>query len=347
MNETAVSVSLCRGKDSAIQIVMITVVMIGSIVGNAIICLLLIRFKTLRTVPNFLVANLAFIDILNAMTNMPLMIMWYICKMPFLKGRFISWFIVSWYVFFMYLTVFNLTVLTMDRYGAVVHGFRYHSWKTMRKAKISVVCVWLLAAAYTYGMFILGLHIDLGDAPVSVYRTQYLMKFGRHFIIPGYLVPFTIMLILGGIIWFTVHKHSKRILPFSWRTKQAKSDVETAKTIGLACTAFFCMGVFPMLLHNIATIHGTWIHFLAFFLTHLNSMMNPLIYSLKTRRFRRAFTLFLREPCGRSQPHMRKSVNHQTDVDLQLSTKDLPSKKKEVASFVVFSDIFFSPGQKK
>ncbi|XP_044178477.1 uncharacterized protein LOC114975275 isoform X2 [Acropora millepora] len=95
MNETAVSASLCRGKDSAIQIVMITVVMIGSIVGNAIICLLLIRFKTLRTVPNFLVANLAFIDILNAMTNMPLMIMWYICKMPFLKGRFISWFIVS------------------------------------------------------------------------------------------------------------------------------------------------------------------------------------------------------------------------------------------------------------
>ena len=68
----------------------------------------------------------------------------------------------------MYLTVFNLTVLTMDRYGALVHGFRYHSWKTMHKAKISVVCVWLLAVAYTYGMFILGLSIDLGDSPVLV-----------------------------------------------------------------------------------------------------------------------------------------------------------------------------------
>ena len=284
MNETVTTASLCHGRDSAIHMVMITVVMIGSIVGNAIICLLLIRFKTLRTVPNFLVANLAFIDILNAMTNMPLMIMWYICKMPVLKGRFISWLIVSWYVLFMYLTVFNLTVLTLDRYGALVHGLRYHSWKTMRKAKISVVCVWLLAAAYTYGMFILGLHIDLGDAPVLAYRTQYLKKFGRHFIIPGYIVSFTIMMILGGVIWFTVRRHSKLILPFIARTKQVKSDVGTAKTIALTCTAFFCMGVFPMLLHNIAKIHGTWIHFLAFFLTHLNSMMNPVIYSLKTRR---------------------------------------------------------------
>ena len=286
MNKTPVSTRLCREEYIDIRIVLITAVIIGSIVGNAIICLLLIRFKTLRTVPNLLVANLAFIDILNAMTNMPLMIMWYICEMTFLKfkGRFISWFIVSWCVFFMYLTVFNLTVLTINRYGALVHGFRYHSWKTMHKAKISVVCVWLLAVAYTYGMFILGLSIDLGDAPVLVYRTQYLMKFGKHFIIPGYLVPFTIMLILGGIIWFTVHRHSKHILPFSSRTKQVKSDVGTAKTIGLTCTASFCMGVFPMLLHNFATIHDTWIHFLAFFLTHLNSMMNPVIYSLKTRR---------------------------------------------------------------
>ena len=284
MNKTPVLTSLCREEDTNIRILMITVVIIGSIVGNSIICLLLIRFKTLRTVPNFLVANLAFIDILNAITNMPLMIMWYICKTLFLKGRFISWFIVSWYVFFMYLTVFNLTVLTMDRYGALVHGFRYHSWKTMHKAKIGVVCVWLLAAAYTYGMFMFGLHIDLGDAPVLVYRTQYLMKFGRYFIIPGYLVPFTIMLILGGIIWFTVHKHSKLILSFSSSAKQVKRDVETAKTIGLTSTAFFCMGVFPMILHNIAEIHGTWIHFLAFFLTHLNSMMNPVIYSLRTGR---------------------------------------------------------------
>ena len=283
MNET-IQRSSCHDVEKISHILMITVVMIGSVIGNSIICLLLVRFKTLRTVPNVLIANLAVIDILNALTNMPLMIMWYICKVPYLKGQPTSWFIVTWYVLFMYLTVFNLTVLTMDRYGAIVHGIHYHSWKTINKAKVAVLFVWLLAAAYTYGMFILGLDIDLGDAPVLVYRIDYLKKFGRHFIIPGYLVPFMIMLVMGVAIWRTVHIHSRRISTFCSGGKQVKNDVKTAKTIGLTVAAFFCMGVFPMLLHNIARIHGSWPHFLAFFLTHLNSMANPIIYSLKTPR---------------------------------------------------------------
>ncbi len=276
--------SSCQDEERVSHILMIAVVMIGSVIGNSIICILLIRFKTLRTVPNILIANLAVIDIINALTNMPLMIMWYICKVPYLQGRPISWFIVTWYVLFMYLTVFNLTVLTMDRYGAIVHGIRYHSWKTINKAKVAVLCVWLSAAAYTYGMFTLGLDIDLGEAPVRVYRKRYLRKFGRHFIIPGYLVPFTIMLIMGVAMWRTVHVNSKRISTFCSVVKQVKSDVKTAKTIGLTVVAFFCMGILPMLLHCIARIHGTWIHFLAYFLTHLNSMVNPVIYSLKTPR---------------------------------------------------------------
>ena len=283
MNKT---IQTCSSHDAegVLHTFMIALIMVGSIVGNSIICLLLVRFKTLRTVPNILIANLAVVDILNALTNMPLFIMWYICKVPSLNGRPTSWFIVTWYVLFMYLTVFNLTVLTMDRFGAIVHGIRYHSWKTINKAKIAVLFVWLLAAAYTYGMFTLGLEIELGDAPVRVYRMYYLRNFGIYFIIPGYLVSFTIMLVMGGSIWRTIRRHNRRLYSFCSVAKQVKSDVKTAKTIGLTVVAFFCMGVVPMLLHCISRMHGTWPHFLAFFLSHLNSMVNPIIYSLYTRR---------------------------------------------------------------
>ena len=283
MNETIQTCS-CRDAVRVSQILLIAVVIVGSIIGNGIICLLLVRFKTLRTVPNVLIANLAVVDILNVLTNMPLLIMWYICKVPYLKGRPISWFIVTWYVLFMYLTVFNLTVLTMDRFGAIVYGLRYHSWKTINKAKIAVLLIWLLSAAYTYGMFILGLDIDLGDAPLLVYRIHYMKKFGRHFIMPGYLVPFALMLIMGAFIWRSVRSHTKRLSNFCSVAKQVKSDVKTAKTIGLTVLAFVCMGVVPMFLHSISKNHGAWPHFLAFFLMHLNSMVNPIIYALKTRR---------------------------------------------------------------
>ncbi|KAL9969558.1 hypothetical protein ACROYT_G021786 [Oculina patagonica] len=303
MNGTS-QICPCHDAERVSHMLMITVVMIGSIIGNSIICLLLIRFKTLRTVPNILIANLAVIDILNALTNMPLLIMWYICKVPYLKGRPISWFIVTWYVLFMHLSVFSLTVLTMDRYGAIVYGIRYHSWKTNNKAKVAVLFVWLLAAAYTYGMFTLGLDIDHGDAPVRVYRMEYLETFGRYFVIPGYLIPFAIIFIMGVVIWRTVRVQNRRLSKFCSVEKQVKNDVRTAKTIGLSVAAFVCLGVLPMLLHCIAEMHGTWSNFLAFFLMHLNSMANPIIYSLKTRRFRKAFLLFSKEPCGKSQPNM-------------------------------------------
>ncbi|XP_066028416.1 trace amine-associated receptor 13c-like isoform X2 [Pocillopora verrucosa] len=233
--------------EGIIQIFMIALVMVGSIVGNGMICLLLVRFKTLRTVPNILIAHMAVVDILNALTNMPLFIMWYISDVSYLKG----------------------------------------------------------------------LKIDLGGAAVWEYRKQYLKSFGRAFIILGHFVPFAIMLILGALIWRAVRRHKRRLYPFFPMARQVKSDVKTAKTIGLTVAAFICMVVAPMFLHFFSKIHGTWPHFLAFFLSLLNNMVNPVIYGLYTQRFRRAFLLFLREPFGKSEPGQistsRKNVQYKNE----------------------------------
>lgn len=292
----------CADFSSILQIVLIVIVMILSVLGNGAICCLLVRFRSLRTVPNILVVNLAFIDVINALTNMTLFIMWYQCQVRFLTGSAVSWFIVMWYVLFMYLTVSSLVVLMLDRYGAIVHGLKYHTWKTKNKAVISVFVIWLAAMVYTFGMFSLGIGIDVGPLPVWIYRIQYFKKFGRSFLIPGYLVPFAIIVLLGFLIWRQVRMSTRLIAPQSNMGKRVRSDVQTAKTLGITILAYFCMGCFPVLLHSIARLHGSWIHYLAFFFVFMNSMANPVIYSLRTKRFRTALMLLLRDPCGDSQP---------------------------------------------
>ncbi|EDO47145.1 predicted protein [Nematostella vectensis] len=258
---------------------------------------------TLRTVPNILVTNLALVDIINALTNMPLFISWYICQTRSLSGPFLSWFVVMFYVLFMYLTVASLVVLMLDRYGAIVHGLRYHTWKTRNKAYVSVAVIWLAATAYAVGMFSLGVHIDIGDKPVWMYRILYFKKFGRSFLIPGYLVPFAVIIILGYLIWREVRKSTLlRVCPRSSLGKHARTDIKTAKTIGITILTYFWMGCFPVLLHSVARIHGSWLHFLAFFFIYTNSMANPVIFSLRAQRFRKAFVLLFREPFGHSQP---------------------------------------------
>lgn len=323
----------CTGESSQIQIILIVIVMATSIFGNGAICGLLIRFRSLRTVPNILVANLALIDVINALTNMPFFIMWYLCQVTFLKGPAISWFIVSWYVLFMYLTVASLVVLMLDRYGAIVHGLRYHTWKTKNKAVIAVFCIWGTAIGYTFGMFSLGFNINVGEMPVWIYRIHYFKNFGRSFLIPGYLVPFAVIVILGFLIWREVRLSSRQIGPQCSMGKRVRSDVETAKTLGITIVAYFWMGCFPVLLHSIARLHGSWIHYLAFFFIFMNSMANPVIYSLRTRRFRQAFMLLLREPCGTSQPtDPRFRQPHTSSTGTGMTTIGVSTKCNDAAT---------------
>ncbi|RMX54530.1 hypothetical protein pdam_00004633, partial [Pocillopora damicornis] len=47
--------SSCRELLGILKVLVNAVVMVGSIVGKGITCLLLIRFRTLRTVPNILI----------------------------------------------------------------------------------------------------------------------------------------------------------------------------------------------------------------------------------------------------------------------------------------------------
>ncbi|EDO38709.1 predicted protein [Nematostella vectensis] len=183
--QAANHINTCSNSHSIIQISMIVVVMAVSIIGNGAVCALLLRFKTLRTVPNILVANLALIDVVNACVNMPLFIMWYQCKVPYIGGPAVSWFTISFYVLFMNLTVVSLVVLMLDRYGAIVHGLRYHSWKTRNKALFSVFVIWFCACAYTYGQFAMGIHVDIGPQPAWMYRMEYFKIFGRPFVLTG------------------------------------------------------------------------------------------------------------------------------------------------------------------
>ena len=108
--------------------------------------------------------------------------------------------------------------------------------------------------------------------------------FARQFIIPGILVPFFLMLILGVAICVKVCNHRKRFSTFFSVKIRIGNDVKTARTIGVTVLAYFCMNVIPMLLHNLMRRRGSWTHFLAFFLMKLNSMVNPIIYALKTPR---------------------------------------------------------------
>ena len=93
-------------------------------------------------------------------------------------------------------------------------------------------------------------------------------------------------------------------LPQLQAKARLRMDIQAAKTVAIQVSFLIC--------YIPATFHSAWGHqrsnvrydrcpgFLAQFCIFISSGINPVIYSLRTRRFRSALKQLLKDPCGRS-----------------------------------------------
>ena len=63
---------------------------LGATFGNGLILVVIARFKSFRTVPNTLLANLAVVDMLNAVINTPIYTMSFILEAGWFRGQGLS-----------------------------------------------------------------------------------------------------------------------------------------------------------------------------------------------------------------------------------------------------------------
>lgn len=57
-------------------LVLLSIVAALAVIGNGFVLGIVARFKTFRTFPNILIANLALIDFFNALINIPIYLLW-------------------------------------------------------------------------------------------------------------------------------------------------------------------------------------------------------------------------------------------------------------------------------
>ena len=86
--------------------------------------------------------------------------------------------------------------------------------------------------------------------------------------------------------------------------KREQNDMKATKTMLLTFVLYF-IGYLPSILYAILVSKGfkvddIWFGFFASFCPFIASGCNPIIYALRTRRFRHAFSQFWKDPCGKS-----------------------------------------------
>ena len=288
--------------------------------GDILILVIIKRTKELQNDLNYLLCNIAIADILRMLTMFSYELFMILAignavdaipAFPGIPGDLLCKAMFSLPHTFSYAFVFTLVCITAERFVAVLFPFRIVILKG--KSKWLIVGVWfssiLLALPLVYASkstphgsgFICDTDFtpfcsDTPSAQTSFYKNLLLAD-----VILAYVVPILLIICFHAAMTYTISKRPASVL-----TTQRTSSSSAAKR-----------GVIPMLATVSMVFMLTWLPnkvylflyifqkrwmndlpvyftFLLFFIAALNSVVNPWLYPLHVKRFRREYAKLLR-----------------------------------------------------
>ena len=287
--------------ETIIQTCLLAVLLLALILGNSVIIMLVWKYRNLRTYANFLVVEMALVDLFNGVINIPLFICYQLYPSPVFRGRSLA--IVCLYLRrgLLLQNALSVTTIFLDRYLVLAYGLRYTSWKSRKKLFGIIAMKWFIGVILVGGIVIFHTDFDdIGHAPIAKYISQYedrgILPFPR-IILPLFLILFCTMSYLSS-------REIKKTVGFRKRLKGIEikrfQDLKALKTVRyiIVCYAICFLPDITrsiLLLTTVKTVEH-WLVFSAFFFLVLTSVVNSVLYYIRTERFRRAFVMFLTNP---------------------------------------------------
>ena len=120
-----------------------------SIIGNGSFIAIFVRFKNLRNFPNILFVNLAVVDFLNVVINIPLYLFSIVWETSWMRGKTLAVISASLHLEFVLLNMVSMFAIMLDRFLALRFSLKYYTWKTTSRAYAAVVLIWLICTVPT------------------------------------------------------------------------------------------------------------------------------------------------------------------------------------------------------
>ena len=191
-----------------ISIFIVTLSLVATI-GNGSFLAIFARFKNLRTFPNILFANLALVDLLNALINVSL---YAINFYPVADSMKVTWAIMcsSLHLEFTLLNIVSMSTLMLDRFLALYLDLEYFTWKTTKKAHVAVSLIWLVSTVVV-GLSSMALfEMDLEDAPFAESRRK-IFEHRKKFIISTMATFTAAATVLGVLTNYVIFQNKNRV----------------------------------------------------------------------------------------------------------------------------------------
>uniref|UniRef100_A0A3B4TA73 Neuropeptide FF receptor 2 n=1 Tax=Seriola dumerili TaxID=41447 RepID=A0A3B4TA73_SERDU len=337
-NITYVDFYLHKPSVAAVFTISYLLIFVVCMVGNGVVCFIVLRSKNMRTVTNLFILNLAISDLLVGIFCMPTTLVdniitgWpfgsVVCKLSgMVQGISVS------------ASVFTLVAIAVDRFRSIVYPFKQKL--TIATSKLIIVIIWVLAVSIMCPSGVMlqvtkehRVRIVLGGdndtRPFYWCRenwpNQEMRKIYTTILFANiYLAPLSLIVIMYARIGFTLFKTAIPPLRGSGIVMEGRHTISRKKKrvimMLLVVALLFILSWLPlwtlMMLSDYASLTehqyrviNIYVYPLAHWLAFFNSSVNPIIYGFFNENFRRGFqAAFKFQLCSAYTGH-QKTYSH-------------------------------------
>ncbi|KAH8286470.1 hypothetical protein KR054_009816 [Drosophila jambulina] len=297
-------------------------VFITGVIGNLLVCTVIIRHSSMHTATNYYLFSLAVSDLLYLLFGLPteVFLYWhqypYLFGMPFCKIRaFIS-------EACTYVSVFTIVAFSMERFLAICHPLHLYAMVGFKRAIRIITALWIASfiSAIPFGLLsdIQYLQYPLDDSRIeesafcsmSTQTVTIIPVFEVSFCI-FFVIPMLLIIILYGRMGAKIRSRTNQKLGVQHGTnnRETRNSQLRKKTVirmlaAVVITFFVCW--FPFHVQRLWFLYAQnndnyldineALFSIAGFAYYVSCTINPIVYSVMSRRYRVAFRELL---CGK------------------------------------------------
>ncbi|KAI1242263.1 hypothetical protein IHE44_0005782 [Lamprotornis superbus] len=184
------------------------ILILAIIFGNVLVCLAVLRERTLQTTTNYLVVSLAVADLLVAILVMPWMVYLEVTGGVWTFSRICCDVFVTMDVMMCTASILNLCAISIDRYTAVVKPVQYQystGQSSCRRVSLMIVIVWMLAFAVSCPL-LFGFNTTGDPSVCSISNPSFVIYSS----LVSFYLPFMVTLLLYVRIYLVLRQRQKK-----------------------------------------------------------------------------------------------------------------------------------------
>uniref|UniRef100_A0A1I8PZU1 G-protein coupled receptors family 1 profile domain-containing protein n=1 Tax=Stomoxys calcitrans TaxID=35570 RepID=A0A1I8PZU1_STOCA len=295
------------------------VIFISGILGNVLICVVIVRHQSMHTATNYYLFSLAVSDLIFLIFGLPTEVFLYWHQYPYLFG--LPFCKVRAYISeaCTYVSVFTIVAFSVERYLAICHPLHLYAMSGFKRALRIIALLWLVSfvVALPFGMLseIFYLHYPVDGAKIEdsavciMFPPTDLYVFEISFVV-FFFVPMIMIIYFYGRMGAKIRSRTTQQLGVQQGSMHRESRHQQSRKAvirmlaAVVLTFFICW--LPFHIQRLFFVHGKsskyyyeineWLFSITGCAYYVSCTVNPILYNVMSHRYRVAFKDIL---CGK------------------------------------------------